>query len=77
MEIQLTRDSIIGTGTIKHHNKANEKLKGGASVSGYVDKLRSGVAGKVYEVTDAIADRLIGLGSAILASEAQQQQKAR
>lgn len=63
MQIELTRDTILGVGKIEYPEGAPTNM-GDASRSGFVMELKSGKKGQVVSVPDSIANRLISLGSA-------------
>lgn len=68
MKIEITRSSIIGVGEITPPGGEAVDL-GDASRSGYVTKPLIAKAGEIVDVAKDIATRLIGLGSAKLATK--------
>ena len=71
MEITLLRDSILGVGKIdytKTFHRPSNKFVPDMTRAGRVTKLNSGVRGDVVDLPEATAERLIGLGSALIGS---------
>lgn len=71
MEITLTRNQIIGTGTIEHpkvfHQKSGKFIPD-VSRAGRVTKINEGFRGQVVDLKEDVAERLCSLGSALIGS---------
>lgn len=68
MQITLLRDQIVGTGKIQYPQTIQKdgKLKDEVSRAGRVVKINEGKRGDVVDLSDAVCERLVSLGSALV-----------